>query len=75
MAEPYVFLGSMPSLVLACVYTLRTAQHPGAQRPRDAEKVPVAGLRAASPPRTGGTETEGCWEPLCYWSWESKGNI
>lgn len=46
-------------------------QHPSAQCPHRGW-LPVAGLRAASPPHTGGAETEERQELLCYWSWECK---
>ena len=75
MAEPYVFLGSLPSLVQVGVCMPYTAQHPWAQCPRDAERLLIAGLRAASPPHAGGAETEECQELVCYWSWEGKAKI
>lgn len=78
--SPMCFWGPCPALCegvcgVCGVCALRSAQHPQAQCPRDAERLPVAGLRAASPPCTGGAETEKCWEPHCYWSWECKAKI
>lgn len=57
-----------------CVCTLCTAQNPRAVS-KDLERLPAAGLRAASLPCTGGAETEECQELLCYWSWESRAKI